>query len=181
MEDYIDERGWEKSPYVRIVARDAKGELARAFPGIARKAIREEREKEENEEGEHNENQGKENETMENKAEMSLSEYEAVVRENERLRNLLRECKARVEADAFRCVREYEIEDMKREDLIKEIDEDDDLLDDERLVAKHSYMLCVDEIVNSWPCFTRDEIMGILANRIRRCMTARLNSLPAED
>lgn len=113
---------------------------------------------------------------MESKTVMGLDEYTALVRENERLKALLRECRGKMEQELFRCIPDYEIRELSREDCLHDLS----IGNDEDLVAAHAYFLSVSRIAEEWPCFSKEEVVHSAAEHIRETLTERLNDLPPE-
>lgn len=110
---------------------------------------------------------------MESKAIMELGEYTALIRENERLKALLRECRGKMEQELFRCIPDYEIRELSREDCLHDLS----IGNDEDLVAAHAYFLSVNRIAEEWPCFSREEVVHSAAEHIRETLNDRLNAL----
>ena len=114
---------------------------------------------------------------MESKAIMGLDEYTALVRENESLKALLRACRGKMEHELLRCIPDYEIRELSREECLRDLS----IEKDEDLVAAHAYPMCVRDVAEEWPCFTKAEVTHSAAEHIRETLTERLNDLPPED
>lgn len=110
---------------------------------------------------------------MESKAIMGLDEYTATIRENERLRALLRECRAKMEQELFRCIPDYEIRELSREECLHDLS----IESDEDLVAAHAYPLSISRVTKEWSCFTEGEVVSSAARHIRETLNDRLNVL----
>lgn len=113
---------------------------------------------------------------MESKAIMELGEYTSLVRENEALKALLRACRGKMAQETLRCIREYEIRDMGREECERDLS-----LDDASLVGAHAYLNSLRGVAESWPCFAWEEVLAVAAETIRKDLGERLNDLPEEN
>lgn len=113
---------------------------------------------------------------MESKAIMELGEYAAPVRENEALKALLRACRGKMAQETLRCIREYEIRDMGREECERDLSPDDG-----SLVGAHAYVNSLRSVAEPWPCFAWEEILASAAETTRKDLGERLDDLLAED
>ena len=108
---------------------------------------------------------------MESKVEMSLAEYTALIRENERLRAINSKNRGELMEKAESPVRSHAIDNMTIEQC---------LATDKEMIDTFTYSEVVKEIFNKLPCFPPDMIEMVLAENIRQKIQKRIDELSEE-
>ena len=112
---------------------------------------------------------------MESKVEMSLAEYTALIRENERLRAIHSKNRWELEEKAASHVRSYAIDNMTIEQCLAT-----DKLTAKEMIDTCTYSEVVKEIFSELPCFPPDIIERVLAESIRQKIQKRIDELSEE-
>ena len=112
---------------------------------------------------------------MESKVEMSLAEYTALIRENERLRAINSKNRGELMEKAESPVRSHAIDNMTIEQCLAT-----DKLTAKEMIDTFTYSEVVKEIFNKLPCFPPDMIEMVLAENIRQKIQKRIDELNEE-
>lgn len=98
---------------------------------------------------------------MESKVEMTLEEYTNIIRENERLKAMLRTCRRLLEDKAKASVDVYNINCLTKEQCDNALK-----MDEKRLIHECTYGRTLNDAIVDFPCFTSDEIKNVFIEAI---------------
>lgn len=113
---------------------------------------------------------------MESKVEMTLEEYTSLIRENERLKAMLRNCERLLKEKAKDSVDVYTINDLTKEECDKAL-----AMDKGALIYEYTYGRSFKDTSEWFPCFTSDEIKNAFAEAILKKIKERIGVLKDKE
>ena len=112
---------------------------------------------------------------MESKVEMSLAEYTALIRENEKFKAMLRTFHNLLEDKAKASVEVYTINDLTKEQCDNSLK-----MDENRLIHEYTYGRSLNDAIVEFPCFTINEIKNVFTEAILKKIKLRIDELSEE-
>ena len=109
---------------------------------------------------------------MESKVEMALEEYTNLIRENERLRALLRNCNRLLHDFLAENVKRYSIGKLTKEECDNAL-----VMEPGKIVDKFGYDYTSKSAYNDYPCFSKEEIEKMYSDIIRNKIQERIEEL----
>lgn len=113
---------------------------------------------------------------MESKVEMTLEEYTNLIRENERLKAMLRTCHRLLEEKAKCSVEVYTINGLTKEQCGEALK-----MDEKRLIYEYTYGKTFNDAIMEFPCFTSDEIKNVFIEAILKKIKGRMADLKDKE
>ena len=113
---------------------------------------------------------------MESKVEMTLEEYTNLIRENERLKAMLRTCHRLLEEKAKGSVDVYTINGLTKEQCGEALK-----MDEKLLIHEYTYGRTFNDAIMEFPCFTSDEIKNVFIEAILKKIKGRIGDLKDEE
>lgn len=113
---------------------------------------------------------------MESKVEMTLEEYTNLIRENERLKAMLRTCHRLLEDKAKASIEVYTINGLTKEQCDKALK-----MDENRLIYEYTYGRTLNDTIVEFPCFTSDEIKKVFTEAILKKIKGRMGDLKDKE
>lgn len=109
---------------------------------------------------------------MENKVEMELEQYTELIRENERLRSLLRNCNRLLHDFLAENVKRYQIGKLTKDECDNAL-----AMEQRKIVDKFGYDYTSKSAYNDYPCFSKEEIEKMYSDIIRNKIQERIEEL----
>lgn len=109
---------------------------------------------------------------MESKVEMTLEEYTSLIRENERLKYILRNCNRLLHDFLSENVKRYQIGKLTKEECDNAL-----AMEPRKIVDKFGYDYTSKSAYNDYPCFSKEEIEKMYADIIRNKIQERIEEL----
>ena len=113
---------------------------------------------------------------MESKVEMTLEEYTNLIRENERLKSMLRTCHRQLEGKAKDSVDVYTIDNLTKEQCDNALK-----IDETRLIHEYTYGRTFNDTIMEFPCFTSNEIKNVFIEAILKKIKGRMGDLKDKE
>ena len=113
---------------------------------------------------------------MESKVEMTLEEYTNIIKENERLKSMLRACHRLLEDKAKDSIEVYTINGLMKEQCDKALK-----MDENRLIYEYTYGRTLNDAIGEFPCFTSDEIKKVFTEAILKKIKGRMGDLKDKE
>lgn len=113
---------------------------------------------------------------MESNVEMTLEEYTNIIKENERLKAMLRTCHHLLEEKAKGSVDVYTINDLTKEQCNNALK-----MDEKTLIYEYSYSRAFNDAIVDFPCFTINEIKNVFAEAILKKIKGRIGDLKDKE
>lgn len=109
---------------------------------------------------------------MESKVEMTLEEYTNLIRENERLKAMLHDCKRQVFNMLKSNVKEFSINKLTKDECDKTL-----TMELRKIIDLFGYDFTTTSACQEFPCFSRDEIEKMYGDIIRNKIQVRIEDL----
>lgn len=109
---------------------------------------------------------------MESKVEMELEQYTELIRENERLRSLLRNCNRLLHDFLAENVKQYQIGKLTKDECDNAL-----AMEQRKIVDKFGYDYTSKSAYNDYPCFSKEEIEKMYSDIIRNKIQERIEEL----
>lgn len=113
---------------------------------------------------------------MESKVEMTLEEYTNLIRENERLKAMLRTCHRLLEDKSKASVEVYTINGLTKEQCDNALK-----MDENRLIFEYTYSRSLNDAIVEFPCFTSNEIKNVFIEAILKKIKGRMADLKDKE
>lgn len=113
---------------------------------------------------------------MESKVEMTLEECIKIIRENERLKAMLRNCTKQLKEKAEDSVEEYTINGLTKEWCDKAL-----TMYKDELIRSYAHSHSLNEAIEDFPCFASDEIKNAFAEAILKKIKGRMGDLKDKE
>lgn len=113
---------------------------------------------------------------MESKVEMTLDEYTAIIRENERLKTMLLTCHSLLEDKTKSSIDVYTINSLTKEQCDNALK-----MDENRLIYEYTFGRPLNDAIVQFPCFTINEIKNVFAEAIRKKIQERIEELDESE
>ena len=113
---------------------------------------------------------------MESKVEMTLEEYTNIIKENERLKSMLRAGHRLLEDKAKDSIEVYTINGLTKEQCDKALK-----MDENRLIYEYTYGRTLNDAIGEFPCFTSDEIKKVFTEAILKKIKGRMGDLKDKE
>ena len=113
---------------------------------------------------------------MESKLEITLEEYTNLIKENERLKSMLRAFHNLLEDKAKANVEVYTINDLTKEQCDNALK-----MDENRLIHEYTYGRSLNDAIVEFPCFTINEIKNVFIEDILKKIKGRIGDLKEKE
>lgn len=113
---------------------------------------------------------------MESKVEMTLEEYTNLIRENERLKAMLRTCHLLLEKKAKDSVEVYTINGLTKKECDNALK-----MEEKRLINEYTYGKTFTDAIVEFPCFTINEIKTVFTEAILKKIKGRIGDLKDKE
>ena len=107
---------------------------------------------------------------------MSLTEYTSLIRENERLKGMLRKCDRQLRERLCKEVKEGSVGSLTKAGCAKAMS-----MASDEIVDKFGYGFSLKSALNEFPCFTFDEIEEAYADAIRKKIQERMGEFDKSE
>lgn len=114
---------------------------------------------------------------MEGKIELTIEQYNGLIRENEKLKTILSRYQHQMREELTSYVLSGSIHRLTEEECNRDLS---GRVDDESLVCRYAQTDCVIGIVDRWTCFSPKEVERTIAGIIRREIVKRIRYLQAQ-